>query len=207
MTDLKPLWFSLCKEAGIAAATADTLLQALTTGYHTPHRAYHNLEHIAACLQAAQPYLTYTDDPVAVQLAIWYHDLIYDTRASDNERQSAQYAHQALLASGVAGSLLTEVPRLILTTQTHQADVDDRNAHLLLDVDLAILGAAAPIYQWYAQAIREEYQWVPDEAYCQGRGRVLQQFLQRPQIYFTEPFTVQFEVQARYNIYQEIQSL
>lgn len=207
MTELESDWFSLCEQAGIVAATGHSLLQTLFIGYHTPYRAYHNLNHIAACLQLAQPYLNQTTDPVAVQLAIWYHDLIYDTKASDNEHQSAQVAYQALQLAGVADDLVDEVSRLILTTQTHQAEADDRNAHLLLDVDLAILGAAAPLYQQYAQAIRQEYHWVSDEAYRQGRGRVLQQFLQRPRLYFTEPYTIQFEVQARTNIQQEIETL
>lgn len=207
MTQLELSWFSLCEQASIAAATGHSLLQALFTGYHTPYRAYHNLNHIAACLQSAQPYLHQTDDPIAVQLAIWFHDLIYNTQANDNEQQSAQYAYQSLQFAGVSDSLLAEVPRLILTTQTHQAEADDRNAHLLLDADLAILGAAATIYQQYAQAIREEYHWVPDDAYRQGRGRVLQQFHQRPRLYFTEPYTIQLEAQARRNIQQEIETL
>lgn len=200
-------WFSLCEQADLAAAFRSPLWQSLSTLYLAPTRAYHNLNHILDCLHIAQPYLPHTQDPLAVQLALWFHDAIYDPHAADNEAQSAVFAGSTLNTAGLSPSLVQEIQRLILTTASHQAEPGDRNAPLLLDADLAILGAAADKYQQYAQAIRQEYAWVDETSYRQGRGRVLQQFCQRERIYLTQPLYEQRETLARYNLQQELERL
>jgi predicted metal-dependent HD superfamily phosphohydrolase len=117
------------------------------------------------------------------------------------------FAGSTLNTAGLSPSLVQEIQRLILTTASHQAEPGDRNAPLLLDADLAILGAAADEYQKYAQAIRQEYAWVDEASYRQGRGRVLQQFCQRERIYLTQPLYEQRETLARYNLQQELERL
>ncbi|MCL4868872.1 MAG: hypothetical protein KJ063_07895 [Anaerolineae bacterium] len=197
-------WFSLCSRLGFAAAPTQQLWQVLETHYASPERAYHNLNHISYCLQTIHPHLPLAEDPLAVELALWFHDLIYDPQAHDNEPRSAAYAGELLAAAALPTPQITEVQRLILLTQTHQARPYDRNAHLVLDADLAILGAAAPVYQQYSQAIRQEYHWVDEAAYRQGRGRVLTQFLERPFIYHSPPFFQQLESPARHNLFNEL---
>ena len=71
------------------------------------------------------------------------------------------------------------VAALIMKTKTHDAG-DDADAQVLLDADLAILGASEPAYLDYAKKIRQEYAWVPEPEYRQGRRRVLESFLSRP---------------------------
>lgn len=204
LVPLKSAWFSLGTQLGFAAASTQQLWLLLQTHYTAPERAYHNLNHIAHCLQSIQPQLPLAEDPLAVQLAIWFHDIIYDSRAHDNEARSAAYAGELLVAAALPLPQIAEVQRLILLTQTHQAGPYDRNAHLLLDADLAILGAAAPVYQQYSQAIRQEYHWVDEAAYRQGRGRVLTQFLERPFIYHSPPFFQKLESPARHNLLNEL---
>lgn len=201
------VWTALCHQAGIAAAPGTSLWNSLSHLYLAPTRYYHNLNHILTCLHTAEPYLAETEDPIAVQLAIWFHDAIYDTHAHDNEAQSAFLAASGLSAADVALPQVQEVQRLILATASHRAEMKDANACLLLDADLAILGAAADEYQRYAQAIRQEYEWVDEENYRQGRGRVLEQFLQRERIYQTRPLYEQLEASARANIRRELDQL
>ena len=197
-------WFSLWEQTGLAAASGSSLWPILATHYLAPTRPYHNLNHILYCLHIAQPFLPQTEDPLAVQLAIWFHDIIYDPRSQANEAQSAVFAGSCLREAGVSPALVQESQRLILTTATHQAEPEDRNAPLLLDADLAILGADAEQYRHYAQAIRQEYAWIADEPYRLGRGRVLQQFYQRERIYLTGPLYQQLEATARDNLQQEL---
>jgi predicted metal-dependent HD superfamily phosphohydrolase len=47
---------------------------------------------------------------------------------------------------------------------------------LLLDIDLAILGAPAPRFNEYEAQIRKEYGWVDEAAYQEGRGKVMAHF-------------------------------
>src|SRR5262249_45039432 len=130
----------------------------------------------------------------AVRLAAWLHDVIYDSRASDNEERSARYAEQLCQELSIPkGSL---VGSLILKTKTHDAG-RDADALVLIDADLAILGANETEYRNYAQNIRREYAWVPELAYRDGRRKVLHRLLERPSIYY---FLRHLEERARRNL-------
>jgi predicted metal-dependent HD superfamily phosphohydrolase len=89
-------------------------------------------------------------------------------------------------------------------TRDHRADPSDTGALLLVDADLAILGAPPEMYKVYARAIRREYAWVPDADYRVGRRAVLQRFLDRPRIFGTESLYQERELAARRNLAAEI---
>jgi predicted metal-dependent HD superfamily phosphohydrolase len=92
------------------------------------------------------------------------------------------------------------VASLILRTKSHVAG-EDTDAQVLIDADLAILGANEADYQTYAQKIRSEYGWVPETEYREGRRQVLERFLTRPKIFH---FLSNLEEPARRNIAAEI---
>ncbi|KKL22586.1 hypothetical protein LCGC14_2433980, partial [marine sediment metagenome] len=56
--------------------------------YGDPARHYHGWPHIMACLEELdlEPL---SRDPRTLELAFWYHDAVYDSRAADNEQRSA----------------------------------------------------------------------------------------------------------------------
>jgi predicted metal-dependent HD superfamily phosphohydrolase len=136
-----------------------------------------------------------------VKLAAWLHDVIYDSKASDNEERNALYAER--LCGQLAISEGPLVAALIRKTKTHDAG-DDADAQVLIDADLAMLGAREPVYRDYAGKIRREYAWVPEADYRKGRRRVLESFLSRPSIYH---LLGQLEEPARHNIASEISRL
>ncbi len=90
-------------------------------------------------------------------------------------------------------------------TKYHQAESDDFDAQVLLDADLAILGAKRSRYYQYALVISQEYAWLPDEVYLAGRKKFLHQFLQQHRIYFTDVMFANFEFSARRNLQAEVQ--
>ncbi|MEJ1936450.1 hypothetical protein WDZ92_40175 [Nostoc sp. NIES-2111] len=147
----------------------------------------------------------YTQDLSLVEIAAWFHDVIYDSQAQDNEEKSANYASDLLNNLDIPNSCITTVQRLILNTKHHQAD--DFDSQVLLDADLAILAAEAVDYQEYANAIRQEYAWVSDDEYIKGRTKVLEKFLQRQRIYFTPLMYDKSEQLARANLQMEINIL
>ena len=75
---------------------------------------------------------------------------------------------------------------------------------MLIDSDLAILGASESAYQAYANQIRQEYAWVPETDYRMGRRKVLERFLARPRIFH---YLADLEASARRNIAAEISRL
>ncbi len=185
---------------------ASNLLAALVAAYTEPSRAYHNLAHLQDCLEQFDAARGEARHPDAVEMALWFHDAIYEPRAADNEERSAAWAIQALTAGGIEQSGGERIAELVLSTQ-HKALPADQDAALLVDVDLSILGRAPAIFDAYDRQIRNEYHWVPEPQYCTRRAQVLAGFLARPRLYQTEHFYVHYEKQARKNLARAIDRL
>lgn len=137
--------------------------------------------------------------PDEVELAIWFHDSIYDVRAKDNELQSASLADRSLERAGLPGALRGRVRSLILATQ-HAAAADTEEAAWLVDVDLAVLGQTRERYARSEKEVRIEYQWVSEADFKTGRSAILRRFLDRPTVYATHSFRRRYEAQARANL-------
>ena len=182
--------------------------QALRDAYSEPHRHYHDMRHIEACLRE----LAALDGPTAeerkiLEYAIWWHDAVYDPTRADNEEQSAALAERDLTQLGVDAVTRATVARLIRATRDHKVAPDDRLGMLLVSIDLSILGQSPVEYDSYAAAIRAEYAHVPDAAFRAGRAAVLRRFLAAPAIYPDAEFRCRYEAQARANIAREIARL
>lgn len=200
-------WQHTLQPFGVDQVEAEKAFNQLVAVYSTPDRHYHTLKHIHHVLSTIQILQGYTNNLAAVQIAAWFHDVVYDTQAEDNEQKSADYALELLSNLGVSESTITTVTHLILNTKDHQAVVDDYDSQVLLDADLAIFAANSVDYTEYAYAIRQEYSWVAEGEYITGRQQFLERFLQRSHIYFTPLMSEFAEPCARGNIQGEIQSL
>lgn len=207
MPDLQQEWEQLLGIFGIDASRAMPVFIALSNAYSRPERVYHTLEHIRAMLGWIKHLSPYAQDLPTLQLATWFHDSVYDPRAHDNEEQSALYAQKMLAEIAVPSPIVQTVARLILCTKTHKVEDAFIDGQILLDADLAMLGAPIAHYDAYARAIRQEYAWVPEETYKSARTQVLHTFLQRKRIYQTEPMYALLEKPARENLLREITSL
>ena len=172
--------------------------------YTQPHRAYHNLVHIEAVLLRIEELQPPTEHELALALAAWFHDAVYQPDRDDNEERSAYVAYDALEQVGAPPALMSEVVRLIKVTQRHVAEPDDIAGAVLCDADLAILGAPRDRYVEYAQAIRKEYVHVPEADYHAGRSDVLRMFLDRQHIYRTPHARDSWEASARENLTAEL---
>jgi predicted metal-dependent HD superfamily phosphohydrolase/dephospho-CoA kinase len=184
-------------ETAEQVALRKPLYDDLCRRYAEPHRSYHTLEHVRACLRdldrAGSP------DAAIVEMALWYHDAIYDPRTHDNEERSAIFAEESMRANRLADELIRRVTRLIRATKTHNASVD-RLAPLFVDIDLAILGAPPAQFAAYERGIRAEYHWVPEFIYRRERARVLRQFLAREPLFNTERLRAALEQRAKVNL-------
>jgi predicted metal-dependent HD superfamily phosphohydrolase len=199
-------WLELCRKLGIDRLAAEEAFADLAQRYGEPHRAYHQLRHLRQVLETIQD-LSASQSGVAVQLAAWFHDVIYDPRATDNEERSAEHAERVLRRFNIDDELIRRVRELILLTRTHVPSPNDSDALLLLDADLAILGARPEEYDAYAASIRQEYAHVSHEDFRRGRAAVLERFLHRPRIYQTEALAREREERARANLRRELERL
>jgi len=173
--------------------------EALAARYSEPHRAYHTLRHIEHCLEEFEGVRAAARDPVAVEMALWYHDAIYDPRRRDNEEQSALLAEGTASTAGLAPGFARRVGDLIRVS-THRKSASDPDGRLFADVDLAILGQPIEAFTEYEHQVRLEYAWVPLEEFRAGRARILEAFLDRFSVYATPAFQEKYEKQARLNL-------
>jgi len=174
-------------------------LALLVERHREPHRHYHVLGHVLDCLGKAAASRSIQRRPAAVELALWFHDAVYDTRRADNEERSAELA-AAQLARLVGEDLVAEVRELVLATR-HRADPPPSgDAAVVADVDLTILGEPPDRFDAYQAAIRREYSWVPSFVYRRRRARLLEGFLARERIYATDRFHERYEAAARRNL-------
>jgi predicted metal-dependent HD superfamily phosphohydrolase len=190
---------------------SEKVRQELCDMYSAPDRFYHGLAHVEALLAALDKHHLRFNDPEAVEAAIWFHDCIYDTRAKDSERRSAELA-VARLASTVTSARLWNIRDMIEATATHTvpASLDPparSDLILFLDMDLSILGAEEAEFDSYERSVRKEYAWVTDEAWRKGRSDVLTRFAARPRIFFSDLYRDELEENARKNIARSLERL
>jgi predicted metal-dependent HD superfamily phosphohydrolase len=180
--------------------------EILNTHYAEEHRHYHTARHISECLVAFDAASPIATQPVAVELALWFHDAIYDTRAADNEEQSARLAQRCLENAGADTNLQSAVRDLIMVTKAHEGS-SHPDAPLLVDIDLSILGATPERFFEYEDQIRQEYAWVPEDLFRTKRAEILERFLARAIIYRTPEFFRTHEKQARANLRASLERL
>lgn len=183
----------------------DFVFDDLISRYGEPHRSYHTLDHIGECLRHLDTASHLLQRPSEAEIALWFHDAIYDPRRNDNEARSAGLAEEVLCSAGVNEGVARRVGDLIKLT-THAETLSAGDASVVCDADLAILGAGEAVFHRYDTAIRREYAWVPEPIFRRERGRVLAGFLARPRIYQTDYFANLFEIRARTNLRRAIKN-
>ncbi len=197
---LRPEWRALCEQLHVTDAD-DRAFDRLADAYEEPVRTYHNLAHIDDCLTIFDPLREQAGDPALVAAAIWFHDVIYEIGATDNESRSAGLAVEQLGGMGLADERCQIVAALIEAT-AHREPPGSADAAFLCDIDLSILGRDQKTYEGYAEAIFAEVR-VPWEVFVPHRVRFLETMLARPAIFHTETGRIRWEAQARTNMAAE----
>jgi predicted metal-dependent HD superfamily phosphohydrolase len=206
MADLdRPRWQGLITRLG-GNDPGDRCLLELQAAYNEPHRYYHNVTHLRGCLKLVDALRAHFKRPDEAELALWFHDAVYRSRSSSNEADSAQWARRFVEESGMAQEVGERVAEIVLASRHDTAGLKGDTA-LACDIDLAILGVPAEVYNDFEQRIRREYSWVEEAAYIEGRLQVLQRFLDRPSVYDNAVMRSLLEDSARSNLRRWVQRL
>ncbi|TPQ16466.1 HD domain-containing protein [Streptomyces sporangiiformans] len=209
---LRTRWLNALRGArgntpGISTPDPVQYADDLLARWSEPQRRYHTLDHLTAVLDHVDVLEKYADDPDLVRLAAWFHDAVYLPDRSENEERSARLVERALPEAGLSPAATAEVARLVRLTVTHDPSTDDHNGQVLCDADLAILAASPGTYAAYTAAVREEYSFVPSEAFREGRAAILRQLLDLPRLFRTPYGVAEWEAPARHNIGAELELL
>lgn len=203
---LKERWIGLTA-ASRDDAGCERCFDGLVASYTEPHRAYHTLVHLDAVFAMLDRHVPHLGDKSWLEFACWYHDVVYDPRAKDNEDRSAVRASVELLSIGVLPDVVARVAALIRATAHHQSAEADADDALFLDADFSILGAPPEAYRAYVQGVRFEYAHVDDAGWRAGRGAFLKGALAAPRIFRTDAFETAYGAQARSNAAAELAAL
>jgi len=198
-------WLRTWQELGASAAD-EALHRQLLDCWNEPHRHYHTPQHLGECLQHLQDARGDAQRPAEIELALWFHDAYYDVRRDDNEARSADWARAAVLQAGLPADVAGRIHAMVMATE-HEAVPEDADAQLLVDIDLAILGADVPRFEESDLQVRAEYAHLGPEEWRTGRREVLASFLGRPRLYSTERFYAAYERQARENLQRAMDRL
>ena len=210
---LKKSWRELIAQlsTNFDLQVADNVFELLARAYTDPTRYHHSLRHIEDMLEFASVFAKHLKDSKSVIIAIWFHDLAYDTKSNTNEEDSAQLAFEMLTELKIPSDIIAKVVTYILATKEHSLDIKSSNEGLayFLDFDMAILGASAERYDRYASDIAQEFAWAMDfegkDVFTPARIQFIQHTLQRP-IFKTQVMS-EFETQARFNLSRELERL
>jgi predicted metal-dependent HD superfamily phosphohydrolase len=198
-------WTGLWSRLG-AQGDGLAIFAGLAAAYSEPARAYHNTEHIQGCLAHFDACRGAAERPEEVEAAIWFHDAVYQPGAQDNEERSAELARTALLHSKVPPDIADRIADMVLATR-HLDPPAGPDTALLCDVDLAILGQPAEIFDRFERRIRREHREIPLSAYRKARSHILRALLDRPSIYYTPCFRNRHEPHARANLARALAGL
>jgi pantetheine-phosphate adenylyltransferase len=160
--------------------------------YKENHRHYHSLFHITQSLMEKDRIKSLLLFPKEVEMAIIYHDAIYDPVSMDNEEESSKLWSNS--------SLLLDIKKMILATKHDGNNIINEDTKYLLDIDLIRLSKPYRIFSYYNGLVRKEYDMFDDITYSQGRIEVFRSFLRKPFIYHTMEYRDRYEIQARKNL-------
>ncbi len=215
---MKSLWYRLF---GVDLRQPNDILDlffsTIVKQYSEPRRRYHVLSHIEEGLDLLEEHRTLVNSYFHVAYAFWLHDIFYNPKMSDNEKNSA------FLASGWLGLILSHIPAirimpsnspaqeisnnqelvtdLILATR-HQERQIDPDCQLICDLDLYRL--TGEHQKEDIEDIRFEYMHLGEKEWVTGRLKFLRGILERGYIFQTPEFILRFEEKARQNIKSQI---
>jgi predicted metal-dependent HD superfamily phosphohydrolase len=197
------LW-NRCQTGSNAGVSADDIYEEIHGYYSEPGRHYHTPKHIDHCLIQLDLASAEMEDADAVEVAIWFHDLIFDVRANDNELQSARRFIE-LANDSMDGDFKAGVYDLIMTTAPPRLP-KTTDQKFMLDIDLSSFGLPWEDMLRDSIAVRQESPQLSDAEFFPGQRAFLESLMSREYFYFTEFFRSRIEDRARSNIERYLQN-
>ena len=166
-------WVNAHRKLGIEPSYAQ--LFHIFECYGEKSRSYHTIIHVAQCLTFLREHFPDEPDSVIlpVVIALIYHDVIYDSKMTDNEDASARVASIYMKVQSFPDDFVQNVVRLILLTKSHTVEPGDRMASIMIDTDMNVLAWGERDYLRYASQVWKEYSHFGRGPYIAGRMKFL----------------------------------
>jgi predicted metal-dependent HD superfamily phosphohydrolase len=175
------------------------IYQRLLAGYGEPQRHYHTLDHIEHCLGMFDDCKQLVSEPDALELAIWFHDVILVAGRRDNEAMSAKL-YLELSAAVQRDEMRQLIARLIMATLHNGDQLDDADSIYMVDIDLSSFGLPWEAFLRDSLNLRAENPQLDDADYQLNQTGFQRGLLARPRFFLSDYFHDRFEQQARDNL-------
>ncbi len=204
LSRFQSLW-QRCLKAGAADSSA-AIHQRLVEAYNEPQRHYHTLVHIDHCLAIFDQCKSLATNADALEIAVWFHDVIFEPGKRNNEAQSAEL-YQDLSTDVHDNEFRGLVGRLIMATLHDGSSLDDTDAGYMVDIDLSSFGLPWKDFLRDSQHLREENAQLSDTEYYRRTRDFQAGLLAKPRFYVTDYFCQRYEQQARNNLTKYFEQL
>ncbi|GEM_PF-792496 len=215
--DLAARWCDLCYRIGAKGNKAYhlKLFGQLIYHYCAPDRHYHNLDHIRTCLielDKIRHLISGQGRCDNVELAIWFHDAVYEVWAEDNEARSASMAiffihHLMELPPEVASKVAYLIENTAYFTKGMKYEVFDDGKYLV-DIDLYVgMGGVPYTFRANSILIDMEWDWADPVERKKSKLKVFQMFEKRRPFFLTGYYWERYENQVRTNLASAIKEL
>ncbi len=192
--------------------------------YNKSDRHYHNFDHIRDMLNKFEKHKKSFEDPLAVELAIWFHDIIYNPLSKLNEDASADLAYSLIMKLDKP-QLAEKVRQLVMFTKWDSAWNSDwfysnevyevkeylseasYDFLLLRDLDWSGLGASVKTYEINCKNLRAEVPFLNDLRYAEKRLAFLNVITVLPRRLYSTSVFEHLESKAKENIRKEVKHL
>lgn len=172
--------------------------------YVAPYRHFHNLVHIRDCVRRVDEVAPLLVDRDAVELALWFHDIVYEVGAATNERRSAEMF--LALSPGASFGLRHRVCGLIMATR-HARRVHGNDRRFVVDIDLSGFAAPWDEFMRTGACLRRESSVQGDAQYHALQIVFLKRLQQRAHFFATDYFRDRYEAAARENLSRLLEQL
>lgn len=178
---------------------SEKIHQRLLDGYNEPQRHYHTLAHIEQCMAMFDQCKSLASNPDALELAVWFHDVIFEPGSPDNEARSAElYLDLSDGAHDAATRGL--VKRLIMATLHDGSSLEDSDARYMVDIDLSSFGLSWEDFLRDSRNLRLESADLSDAEYFRRKTNFQNCLLAKERFYLSDYFAKRLETQARANL-------
>ena len=142
-------------------------VERLQYSWNEPHRHYHTERHLSFLVSRIEQSDLRGDDLDKMLLTAFFHDVVYDPTAQDNEEQSAE-----VLRETTQHAVVPEVADMIMDTKTHRPRTELSRRFVELDMAVVSESDFAGLLEW-ERAVFKEFQYVDYSLYKTGRLALL----------------------------------
>jgi len=171
---------------------------------YTKGRYYHTLRHINYMLTHVKDFELTKKEQAKLELAIWFHDFVYNSKKGDNELISAIYFIKYAKTIGLKRKEIKEIKELIIDT-SHRNIPITKLGKIICDLDLREF--VNDRQELNSIEVRNEYSQLSNKKFYKGRIEFLRSLLNKKHIYHTKLYQGGMEDLAIDNLMKELKIL